>query len=258
VDEFVILCEDYMAASKKVTFFSIIGAILVIGLAGVCVYFFVQYRTVNSELRASKDPKIDLQLTIDRVKHHVLLPTNEIPTVATVSNVEALKSQAFFANAKNGDKVLVYTNAKKAYLYDPVADIVVEVGPIVITPPSPTPGGPILKGTPPSAGVPSPTPKVLRAVVYNGTTQPNLADSFIMSIRDKVANIFVVEKGTAVKTNYASTLVIPLATEKQTEIQAVATAIGATFQKDIPAGETQPINGDVLIIIGSDNLPKGP
>jgi hypothetical protein len=251
-----------MAASKKVMTISIAGGILLVALAGVCVYFFLQFRTVNMQLAASKDPKVDLQLTIARVRRHIMLPTNETPTLAIVSNVEALKSQAFFANAKNGDKVLVYTNAKKAYLYDPIADVIVEVGPIVITPPSPTPTSNVtadeqalLHGTTPS---PTPTPELLRAAVYNGTKQADLTDSFILSMRGKVTNVLVADKQAAANTNYPITLVIPVTSLKTAEVQAVATAIGATFQKALPAGETMPKNDDFLIIIGSDQIPKGP
>ena len=52
--------------------------------------------------------------------------------MATVSDLEKLKDQPFFAKAKIGDKVLIYTDAKKAILYDPVNDKIVEVAPINI------------------------------------------------------------------------------------------------------------------------------
>ncbi|OGN17447.1 MAG: hypothetical protein A3F48_04405 [Candidatus Yanofskybacteria bacterium RIFCSPHIGHO2_12_FULL_41_9] len=60
----------------------------------------------------------------------LVLPTDEQPTVATVTDLEALKGQPFFLNAKIGYKVLIYTKAKKAILYDPQARKIVEVAPI--------------------------------------------------------------------------------------------------------------------------------
>jgi hypothetical protein len=54
------------------------------------------------------------------------LPT-EKPTIATVENTKKLTSQAFFKNARNGDKVLMYTQTKKAILYRPSEDKVIEV-----------------------------------------------------------------------------------------------------------------------------------
>ena len=60
----------------------------------------------------------------------MVLPTDETPTLATVSDPEKLKNQAFFANAKAGFKVLVYAKAQKAILFDPYTNKIVEVAPI--------------------------------------------------------------------------------------------------------------------------------
>lgn len=60
----------------------------------------------------------------------IILPPNEIPTIATVSDPTKLAGQAFFAKAKVGDKVLLYPTARKAYLYDPKTNKILEVAPI--------------------------------------------------------------------------------------------------------------------------------
>ena len=62
-----------------------------------------------------------------KVGELVFLPQDEVPTVAKVSNPSLLKEQAFFNDAKVGDVVLIYTNAKKAILYDPVANKIVNM-----------------------------------------------------------------------------------------------------------------------------------
>jgi hypothetical protein len=71
--------------------------------------------------------------TIQAVGKLVILPTNETPTVAAVTDLAPLKDQPFFANAKVGDKVLIYAKAGKAILYDPQANKVVEIAPINIS-----------------------------------------------------------------------------------------------------------------------------
>ena len=43
---------------------------------------------------------------------------------------------SFFSKAKVGDKVIIYTNARKAILYDPVAGKIVEVAPVNIGTPT--------------------------------------------------------------------------------------------------------------------------
>lgn len=58
----------------------------------------------------------------------IALPTDEKPTVATVTDATKVKDQTFFQNAKNGDIVLIYSKAQKAFLYDPTENKIVEVG----------------------------------------------------------------------------------------------------------------------------------
>ena len=65
-----------------------------------------------------------------KISKLIVLPTDELPTLATVSDPEKLKDQPFFANAKTGFKVLVYSKAQKAILYDPTTNKIVEVAPI--------------------------------------------------------------------------------------------------------------------------------
>lgn len=71
------------------------------------------------------------------------LPEGEQPTVATVSDIERLKDQPFFAKAKKGDKVLIYTNARKAILFSATSGKILEVAPLNIgNPTAPAPAAP--------------------------------------------------------------------------------------------------------------------
>ena len=70
----------------------------------------------------------NIQTTIETNEEaeFIVLPEDEQPTIATVSDPEVLKGQPFFAKAKKGFKVLIYANAKKSILYDPFENKVVE------------------------------------------------------------------------------------------------------------------------------------
>ncbi len=96
----------------------------------------------NSQLgKFKKNPQQfaqeEVTSVVDRVKQIMILPEGEQPTLATVADPSRLKEQPFFAKAKVGDKVLLYANARKAILYDPVANKIVEVAPINIGNPAP-------------------------------------------------------------------------------------------------------------------------
>lgn len=103
-----------------------LAALLVIALA-VAFHFYTV--SVNDQ----KDPQKELQQTISKVGHLMLLPTNETPTMATVSDPEKLKDQTFFAHASLGDKVLIYTQSKKAILYSPSKNMIIEVSSLNIS-----------------------------------------------------------------------------------------------------------------------------
>ena len=99
-------------------------ALLILSVGGM-MYFYSQ---AHSD--PAKVAKADLDKTVAEVGKLMILPTNETPTLATVSDPEKLKDQPFFANASKGDKVLVYSVARKAILYSPVLNKIVEVAPV--------------------------------------------------------------------------------------------------------------------------------
>lgn len=118
---------------------AVIAVLLILAIAfGGSTYFFYQkYAAVK------QDPQKYAQETANQIVEQagklILLPTGETPTIATVVDPAKLKDQPFFAHAKAGDKVLIYTNARKAILFDPVNNKIIEVAPLTIGNPSPTP-----------------------------------------------------------------------------------------------------------------------
>jgi hypothetical protein len=107
-------------------------ALFFIALAGLVAagYFFYEWRSLKNN--PAGQSRAEAAAVITAVNKLLVLPKDEEPTIATVSDPEALKSQVFFANAKKGDKVLIYTKAKKVILYDPVNKKIVDVAPLNI------------------------------------------------------------------------------------------------------------------------------
>jgi hypothetical protein len=124
--------------------------IVLLILAAGALFLYVQVSALKQdpEAAARKEAE-DLVAVVGKL---ILLPKDEVPTVATVSDPSKLSDQAFFTKAKVGDKVLLYPTARKAYLYDPKANKVLEVAPINLgdtgrTTPAPAPKKETTTGT---------------------------------------------------------------------------------------------------------------
>jgi hypothetical protein len=84
---------------------------------------------------ANSNPQALVQKQTDeliaKVAGLMTLPAGETPTVANVSDASKAKQQsAFFANAQNGDKVLMYVKAGEAILYRPSTNKIILVAPL--------------------------------------------------------------------------------------------------------------------------------
>ena len=115
--------------SKKVTS-RFVTIVLVVVCAGLALYFYTQYSAIKRD--PQKAIQQETEALVAQVGKLIVLPQGEIPTTATVLDPEALKDQPFFANAKKGDRLLIYTSARKAILYSPSTNRIVEVAPLNI------------------------------------------------------------------------------------------------------------------------------
>ncbi len=125
--------------------------IVLVGAGGTAYYFYNQYQKTQEALNnPEKTAQEETQRLIDEMSQIIALPEADIangePTLATVQDKDKLKDQEFFSKAENGDKVLIYAKAKKAFLYRPSTNKVINVAPVTIgddaqATPSATPTG---------------------------------------------------------------------------------------------------------------------
>lgn len=90
-----------------------------------------ELKSTKAELKQLKgDPNVQTQSEvtklIETITKLVVLPTGETPTIATVTDLSKLKDQAFFKDAAIGDKVLIYKESKRAILFRPSTNKVIE------------------------------------------------------------------------------------------------------------------------------------
>ncbi len=120
---------NYKNLNLKVIVPAAIVIIITIAAAGYYLYTqkpFSSQQNGNNPQQAQQSQE-EVNKLVAEVGKLVSLPVGETPTVATVTDISKLKDQPFFQKAKNGDKVLIYSNAKKAILYDPRSKKILDI-----------------------------------------------------------------------------------------------------------------------------------
>src|SRR5258708_1604387 len=148
--------EEKKVESKglpKSLFFIIIALILILTGAAATGLLIKQQPQILGLSKGTIQAQSEASMLISQVGKLIDLPKDETPTIATITDISKLKDQPFFANAKNGDKVLIYTNAKKAILYRPSENRIIEVGAVNIN------QQPVAQPSSSPSATPSPSPK---------------------------------------------------------------------------------------------------
>lgn len=223
---------------------------------GAAGYFYWQYQKVRPGVAEAKEIK-SLTATIGAM---LLLPEDEEPTLATVTDREKLADQPFFQKAENGDKVLIYSASGRAILYRPSAKKIVDVTTVNIqTPPAATETPipvetPTVPTPPPISAVPAaatPTlPALTRIALYNGSTVVGITNRIEAQLNQVLNTVAVVSKTNAAKNDYTGTLVVDLTGSNTSVAQSVAQTLGGSIGS-LPTGETAPTGADLLVIIGN-------
>lgn len=130
----------------------------VLAIAGATAYGIKQQPQLLGLSKGPAQIQAEIDALVAEVGKLIALPSDEKPTVATVTDLERVKDQPFFANAKNGDKVLIYTNARKAILYRQSEKRIIEVGTVNINQQDQTNQGPEAEESPSPSPFPTPSP----------------------------------------------------------------------------------------------------
>ena len=210
---------------------------------GSAVYFYDQ----NLKLKVTSDEtaKEDNQKLLSEVGKIIELPSNESPTVAVVSDKEKLSGNVFFKNSQNGDKVLIFAEAKKAILYRPSTKKLIEVANINLA----DSNGVVARSKDENVEA-----AAVKMSVFNGTKEDNIFQDIEDKLKEQKINAEFVTKRNALRDNYIQTLVVDLTGESSESADQIAKALDGQVGS-LPKGETKPEGSDILIIAGL-NLVK--
>jgi len=256
--------EPKSAPKKSLNWLKIISAAFILGcmlgLSGTTFYFYRQYKksiaVQNIIPNKEEQTKKETQSIVETIGQFMELPGDEEPVLATVTDVEKIKTQAFFAKAQNGDKVLIYTKNKRIILYRPSIGKIIEVsiitggeGGVIANPVD----GSTVQDNEIAPAVPvenssANSENIARVAIYNGGKISGL----VQKIEGKLAlisGVTISEKANTVGV-YKNNLVIDLSGKQGELAQKIAEALGGEVGT-LPRGELKP-EADILIIGGSD------
>jgi hypothetical protein len=237
------------SASPSIKKRALIGGtltIIVIFLTGLNYFWHYQQKIQKNPVMAAEKEQ---QSIVANVSKLIELPSNEQPTIATVTDITKLKGQQFFQNAKNGDIVLIYSKANEAILYDPMMNKILVTGPLAI---NQTSTNASVAGASTQAGLASPTPAQVMVALYNGTTIPGLTRKIETELSQAMPNATVVENTNASKQDYTNTIVIDLTHKNAAAAQQLIKVLHGTAGS-MPSNESVPVNADILVILGTTN-----
>lgn len=224
--------------NKPLVLVGVVSACAIAAMS-VAVYFYVQYQAAQDRIQnptaAAQQEAHQLVAAVGKL---MMLPTDEDPTIASVTDRDQLQNQPFFANAVNGDKVLIYLKSKKAVLYRPDINKIIEVAPVNISASD-------------SATAVAPTVTV---ALRNGTSAVGLTKKYETGLTAKVPGVSIVDRDTAAKTDYAKTYIFDLTGTKGDQAAQLGSTLGITVGQLPKEENVQNLAGkaDFLIIVGAD------
>lgn len=209
--------------SKKFSLSKLLIILLLLAPSATAVYYYQK----NKEAR--KDPAVaqkqEIEDLVAKVKKIMLVP-DETPTLATVEDKEKLKDQPFFKDAENGDKILIFTAAKKAIIYRPNDNRVINSGPIAVTSDNAT------------------------ATVAVSVLASKSSSTQVEATKNSLGTITGIKlsDGTA-KADYEKTQVFDASGNNSQKTDEIVTKLGAEKITKLPEGETAPSGSSIIVFV---------
>jgi hypothetical protein len=221
---------------------TLFGTILFIVIVMAClIQFLLNFKGQIKNQGTLTEQEITIMLS--KVSNHIKLPQDERPTIATIQDVQIMQNQQpFFKDAKNGDRLILYSS--KAIIYSDKEDILVNVGPIYMeTPPSQAPAA---TGSEPVATTTPEVVETIKVEIRNGGAPKGSAAAWGEKI--KALGGFEITGTKNATKRYAEGVVVNL---KGKDISKLKEVFNKEPVSQMPEGEDAS-TADVLILLGAN------
>lgn len=230
---------------------------LVLTATFIAIFFYGKSNQTKKELEllSQQLKESNSQDILVNVENITEVPQNEEPTVATITDINKLKSQSFFSKAKNGDKLIIYKNSNRAILYRPSNNKIIEATTVALDGIDQTGNVEEINEDTKDKGENVIEPKTITVAVLNSTGVAGLAGSLSKQLETEFTDfkIEIEEVGDA-KGSYEETFIVNRTNNEELRNQ---TALLAQYLKAsvaaIPSEEDiSDVKADIIIYIGKN------
>lgn len=215
--------------------FIVVCTVAVVSVVSL-IYLYRQYDMTREQLRktASSGTESEIQSLVSTIGKYMELPVSEVPTLATVTEVAKLPDIPFFAKAKSGDKVLIYTQESKAILYRPSTNKIIEVSAF----------------NPQNTASETGSKDTVTVEIRNGTSVAGITSEFEKKLIGTFPSARITAKAIATRRDYSESLVIARAPSDARTAQEFSRTFDMAVSL-LPRAEATTA-ADILIILGKD------
>lgn len=228
----------------------VIAQLLLIAIVGGGYLGYQKFLVKNEteKTNESKSPDDEKKSILDTLAKFIELPSDE-PVIMTISDIEKLKDNPFFTNAKNEDKVIVFKDSKRAMLFRPSTNKLVEMQTVSLDE-SPTTTETKSDDKGKVAGA-SDKITSLKVAILNGTSTAGLATKSKEKLLSstKAGEIEIIQLGNANNRSYSKGIIFDATGKLSSVVAELAKLFSLNSVKTLPAGETLPAGAQILIIV---------
>lgn len=223
---------------KKVMVF--LPMVVALVLAGFFYFKWQELKQDGVEM-TQEEARKEIGEIVKKIGRLVLLPEGEIPVLVKIEDKDKIsKNQNFFEKTENGDMMLVYKEAKKAYLYRPSEDKLINMAPVDIQ------GDDVEVVRSAEVG-----DEVFDVVIRSSAQAAELSEEFSKILLEEFDDLRLMALEDAASDDYEISMLVVNIAGVEELADEIADRFGLQLLESLPEGEVSS-EGALVVILGND------